>query len=50
MFGGARTWPNSDALQKAGMNPLELYTQFMQQWQKNLDKHDALLGQGRKDG
>jgi hypothetical protein len=33
-FGGTGNWPNADALQKAGMNPLQLYTQMMSQWQK----------------
>jgi hypothetical protein len=33
-FSGAGSWFGADALQKAGMNPLQLYTQMMEQWQK----------------
>jgi hypothetical protein len=33
-FGAAGSWPNADALQKTAMNPLQLYTQFIEQWQK----------------
>lgn len=33
-FGAAGSWPTADAWQKAGMNPLQLYTQLMGQWQK----------------
>jgi len=33
-FGPAGAWPNAEALQKGGMNPLQLYTQVMEQWQK----------------
>jgi hypothetical protein len=33
-FAGAGGWPNRDAMQKAGMNPLQLYTQMIEQWQK----------------
>ena len=33
-FGAAGSWPTADAWQKAGMNPLQLYTQMMSQWQK----------------
>ena len=28
------SWPNAEALQEAAMNPLQLYTQVMEQWQK----------------
>ena len=27
-------WPSADAFQKAAMNPLQLYAQYMEQWQK----------------
>jgi hypothetical protein len=33
-FGAEGSWPTADAWQKAGMNPLLLYTQLMGQWQK----------------
>jgi hypothetical protein len=33
-FGAAGSWPTADAWQKAGMNPLQLYTHMMGQWQK----------------
>ena len=33
-FGPTGAWPNADALQKAAMNPMQLYTQLMEQWQK----------------
>ena len=33
-FGESGSWPNADAWQKAGMNPLQLYTQLIGQWQK----------------
>jgi ABC-type nitrate/sulfonate/bicarbonate transport system substrate-binding protein len=31
---GAYDGPNAGALQNPGMNPLQLYTQFIEQWQK----------------
>jgi len=33
-FRPTAAWPNADALQKAAMNPLQLYSQVMEQWQK----------------
>jgi hypothetical protein len=29
------SWPSTDALQKAAMNPLQLWMQFLEQWQKS---------------
>ena len=33
-FGPAGSWPNADALNMAGMNPLQFWMQFAEQWQK----------------
>jgi len=46
-FGAPGGWPD---LQKAGMNPLELYMQFTQQWQKAWTDAMAFWAQGRKAG
>jgi hypothetical protein len=33
-FGSTVSWPNADAFQKAAINPLQFYMQFVEQWQK----------------
>jgi hypothetical protein len=33
-FGPAGSWPNAGAVQMATMNPLQLYMQIAEQWQK----------------
>jgi hypothetical protein len=33
-FGSIGSWPNAGPLQMAAMNPLQLYMQFVEQWQK----------------
>jgi hypothetical protein len=33
-FGAASSWPNADASERAVMNPLQFYTQLIEQWQK----------------
>ena len=44
-FGPVGAWPNASASQMAPMNPLQIYMQFAEQWQKAWT--DAVRGWGR---
>jgi len=49
-FGAAGSWPTADAWQKAGMNPLQLYTQMMSQWQKAWTDAMSFWAKGGRTG
>jgi hypothetical protein len=46
-FGSVGTWPGASASQMASMNPLQIYMQFAEQWQKSWADAMAHWGQGR---